>query len=662
MTAGLSLGAPGIYRSAAPAPPSGVQPVRLDATGFVGLAFRGPANDPVAVSSWSQFVEVFGGATDADAGPCPGHLPRAVRAFFDQGGLTAWVCRMVPVDPDERAIARFELPGLDAELVAADEGSWGGRLEVTVGYGSGSPLRGPTGTSAAASATGDGTPGSWSGPPDEDPARLLVLGDVAALPTRSLLLVSPVRSRPTGTLHWVLEQRLWPLSGGGRVRILTIDPPLPLFARGPGGTVNVRVVTATIDVLDRDPLHRRAERITDLGLHPDHPRFPARQLPPDHPRHPGTVLSAGARLIRTGEGWGEDIAARDGTLSSVTARLVHGGLDRFEAIGAASLFDLDSPDGDLLDETPNHVGVDRIGRVDDLGLLCVPDLTWTGAAGHLDARASENLAEISERQSRLVAVARLRRRFVALLDAPSRLSTSDLLRWRADFDCDYAAAYHPWLAVPGDGPDRRAVSVPPSAVAAGVIAARENRLGLAWGPANEVAAGVVTADDLVTDAVHDQLHLAGINVFRAERDGFRLTAARTLSTDARYRQLSVRRLMTMIALIVERKAQALVFEPNTAQLRAALFHTLTQSLRDLFRRGAFAGDTEQSSYFVRCDDRLNPASSQAAGRLVAEIGVAPSSPLEYLVLRISQDTDGGTTVTPLVPAGAASSTSPESGP
>ena len=56
------------------------------------------------------------------------------------------------------------------------------------------------------------------------------------------------------------------------------------------------------------------------------------------------------------------------------------------------------------------------------------------------------------------------------------------------------------------------------------------------------------------------------------------------------------------------------------------------------------GSTEEESFFVRCDDELNPPAVQALGRLIAEVGVAPASPLEYLVLRIHQDTDGGLTV------------------
>jgi phage tail sheath protein FI len=84
----------------------------------------------------------------------------------------------------------------------------------------------------------------------------------------------------------------------------------------------------------------------------------------------------------------------------------------------------------------------------------------------------------------------------------------------------------------------------------------------------------------------------------------------------------------------------MVFEPNSPELRLVLTGVVTQLLRELFRAGAFAGTTEEEAFFVRCDEALNPAWSQAQGRLVAEIGVAPAHPLEYIVLRISQDADG----------------------
>ena len=41
---------------------------------------------------------------------------------------------------------------------------------------------------------------------------------------------------------------------------------------------------------------------------------------------------------------------------------------------------------------------------------------------------------------------------------------------------------------------------------------------------------------------------------------------------------------------------------------------------------------------------MDALSSQALGRLVAEIGVAPSSPLEYVMVRIARDVDGSLSV------------------
>jgi phage tail sheath protein FI len=96
----------------------------------------------------------------------------------------------------------------------------------------------------------------------------------------------------------------------------------------------------------------------------------------------------------------------------------------------------------------------------------------------------------------------------------------------------------------------------------------------------------------------------------------------------------------MLRLVLDRQLQWMVFEPNSPRLRLVLTGVVTQLLRELYRAGAFAGASEDEAFFVRCDEALNPAWSQQLGRVVAEIGVAPAQPLEYLVLRISQDADG----------------------
>jgi phage tail sheath protein FI len=141
------------------------------------------------------------------------------------------------------------------------------------------------------------------------------------------------------------------------------------------------------------------------------------------------------------------------------------------------------------------------------------------------------------------------------------------------------------------------------------------------------------------------LHPQGINVYLRERDGIRLSAARTLSRDPSYRQLSVRRLITMICRALEQQMQWVVFEPNNPALRDEVRLVLQNYLRQLFRAGAFRGATEEQAFFVRCDATNNPPLVADAGQLIAEIGVAPAEPLEFIVLRLAREGDGTLTFT-----------------
>jgi hypothetical protein len=627
---GLRLGAPGVYVVPRRREPE-FQPVRLDVAGFVGVALRGPVNTPVLVTRWSDYELAFGGFERA-AG-CPERLlPYAVQAFFAQGGERAYVLRVAPREgapgPDAAAAtARFRLAlgvATAVEVEAANEGSWGGGLEIRLEFDVAQRFRVHV------------PDNGFEVPPGVE------------LPAGSLLRVRhPGRLPAPGVFRWVASV----VKGHA-----TLDSPLSVEDE-----VEVAVVTGALAVAEGGPALRRAERVSGLGLHPHHPRFAPAVLPTE------------SALVRAAGDWTVPLVPPDPLLVPVPAVRTSAGADRCAMIDYDGFFDDGEAAADPLDET-DHRGVDRMGRESEIGLLCVPDLNWRAQPAPepppepvprpdcdcwlpmaepeevyaasaavpppLDGRAPADLQEIVRRQHRLVQVADLRRRFVVLLDVPAGLSVQGITAWRAGFVSGYAAAYHPWLGVPRQDDRREAVAVPPSAFAAGITAARERRRGLPWGPAGELAAGAVRAEDVVGDTVHDQLHLLGVNVFRAERDGFRLTAARTLSSDPDYRQLSVRRLMTMIALSLERHAQWLVFEPNTADLRERLTQLVTEFLRDLRRGNAFAGATEAESFFVRCGEELNPTASQAVGRLVAEIGVAPAAPLEYLVLRISQDTDG----------------------
>ena len=79
--------APGVYIESADPAARPVAPARTDVAAFVGIAERGPLGAPTRVTSFKEFVRVFGSFV------VPGFLAYAVRAFFENGGVAAWIVR-----------------------------------------------------------------------------------------------------------------------------------------------------------------------------------------------------------------------------------------------------------------------------------------------------------------------------------------------------------------------------------------------------------------------------------------------------------------------------------------------------------------------------------------------------------------------------------------
>jgi phage tail sheath protein FI len=368
----------------------------------------------------------------------------------------------------------------------------------------------------------------------------------------------------------------------------------------------------------------------------------------------------------------------DVLLPSYSTAVFTGGADRYRDIVPDDMMDRAWVLGD---ECPGR-GVHALYDVADVSLVCVPDLYSPGPLAPIESIVDgggagadfsecveplipEQAAPIEDLdglrldpntdldaiifwQQQLVSFAASQQSFIVLLDVPPRLSQRRILYWRAAFDSAYAATYHPWLTVSRSDDERDAlIQVNPSAVAAGVIARREIDFGVPDGPANVIAAGVVDVLDHVSPRRHDELHQNAVNVYLQERDGVRLSAARTLSSsDQSYRQLSVRRLVTMLRRVLYRQMQWTVFEPNNGVLRDTIVTALENFLRQLYERNAFSGATEREAFFVRCDASINPQSVLDQGQLIVLVGVAPAEPLEFIVLQLAREGDGTLRVTP----------------
>jgi len=189
----------------------------------------------------------------------------------------------------------------------------------------------------------------------------------------------------------------------------------------------------------------------------------------------------------------------------------------------------------------------------------------------------------------------------------------------------YGALYHPWLAARGGA------SVPPDGSIAGAMAARARRRGAWIAPANEPLLDVVGLDPALPEGEFLGLDRARINLVRRLADGFAVRDADTLSNEPDWRQIGVRRLMTVLRRTVLRRGMTYVFEPNGAVLRRAVERDLGQMLDELQRRGAFAGATSAQSF--RLAVHQDPDRREAA-QLIVEVAVAPSQPMRFLTLRL----------------------------
>jgi phage tail sheath protein FI len=123
-----------------------------------------------------------------------------------------------------------------------------------------------------------------------------------------------------------------------------------------------------------------------------------------------------------------------------------------------------------------------------------------------------------------------------------------------------------------------------------------------------------------------------------------------LSSDPDWRFLNVRRLFIMIERTLRLACRWAVFEPNSSITRATLHLSLTSFLIALWQRGALVGRSPQEAFFVKCAADNNPAETRDLGELIAEVGIAPSVPFEFVVVRIGRE-DNQFQITELATAG-----------
>jgi len=159
-------------------------------------------------------------------------------------------------------------------------------------------------------------------------------------------------------------------------------------------------------------------------------------------------------------------------------------------------------------------------------------------------------------------------------------------------------------------------------------------------PANFELSWIQALQSDVSAADQGLLNPEGINCLRAfPARGLRVYGARTVSSDPSWIYVNVRRLMMMIEKAVEYSLQWAVFEPNNAQLRLNVTSALTVFLESIYEAGGLAGASDKEAFFVKCDAHNNPPELSDAGQFLAEVGVAPAIPAEFILFRVGRTQD-----------------------
>jgi Bacteriophage tail sheath protein len=98
---------PGVYVEELPWGVRSIAGVETSTTAFIGRTYEGPS-EPVCISAFSEYERLFGSPDREN------ELGHAVRAFFDNGGVRAWVVRVDRSDPLSVGLDALDGPASDS--------------------------------------------------------------------------------------------------------------------------------------------------------------------------------------------------------------------------------------------------------------------------------------------------------------------------------------------------------------------------------------------------------------------------------------------------------------------------------------------------------------------------------------------------------------------
>lgn len=601
---------PGVYVEELPSSVRTISTVTTSVTAFVGHTRRGPLNEPVRVTSFTEFERRFGGLSAQSA------VGYAVHQFFGNGGTVAVIVRVAKANTGKAACATLESTeghseSAVLEVHAKEPGVWGNGLRVAVDYDT--PHPDDTFNLRVYDARGQARE-SFTGL-SLDPASGRYAPTLVNTGSRLIRVdvVGEGRPDPSGTVSKPFGHELPDLAVDLTVKIGEVEREFTLYDPECDGEAP-RTVTELALLLERK-----------LRALPD--------APGKHAFAGAEVTAFGRRLqVVAGSTDPEDVVRFVGECANDLG---------LEASVNPPVFPLDGgQDGeapgprDLIGSETDKTGIQALRDVADVNLLALPELAAY--------ESTDDMVTVVSAAQRLCE----QQRIFLLVDAPGSWGSVDSARaGLSAFDAvrgNHAGLYFPHLQLT-DPLTGRLRSFPPSGAVAGVFARTDSERGVWKAPAGTEArlAGVHSLTVQLTDRENGLLNPLGVNCLRTfPMVGPLVWGARTLegsdALDGDWKYVPVRRLALHVEESLQRGLQWVVFEPNDENLWQQIRLSASSYLHTLFRQGAFKGSTPREAYFVKCDKDTTTDEDIANGVVNVLVGIAPVRPAEFVIVKIQQ--------------------------
>jgi len=546
---------------------------------FIGPTVKGPVEIPTVVTSYGQYQRIFGSTFESGSTKQEFLTSIAVRNFFNQGGSTALVARVVNTATN---YTRATSTHVSSSLKGSEQPF---TLET---LGKGVILNNSTGSLDGGAHNSDGSLVSGSA----DNLRWEVSNINNA---KGTFTVSVRRGNDNTSEKVILET----------FNNISLDPNAGNFISAVIGDqiTNISGDSTYVQVSGSYPNRSNYVRVASVDL----PTL-------NYLANDGTTVNADS----AGVPYSASLPiATSGSFHGATGNIVVGGANYYNG------FDADTQG---LAGTDYTNVITLLGNKDDyqFNVIVAPGLTR-------DQHSTQVNAIISLAETRGDCI------YVLDLHATKSATVSNVTAQADLLNTSYAAAYYPYVQLGTETGKNQ--FVPASVVIPGVYAANDNSSAPWFAPAGLVRGGipgVIQAERKLTKANRDTLYDANVNpIATFPGTGIAVFGQKTLQKKATaLDRVNVRRLLIELKKFFGDQARNLVFEQNTIATRNRFLAAVNPYLESVVQRqGLYA-------YRVVMDDTNNTADVIDRNQLVGQVFIQPAKTAEFIVLDFTIEPTG----------------------